>query len=243
MYFTGYSILLRNMLSQFFELPDNPIAILFLILIALMILALFIAVFNTGMANFLRSIHFLDKDEEPKEFLSWIVGLIIVVRVVQVIVLQPFIVDGSSMLPTFYNNNLLLVDKLSYKLGPPKRGDVIVFKFRQAGSDLDGKYFIKRLIGLPGDTVTIEDTKTVIVTADGTVIKPNESFVKYQKENQHLSKTLLADEYFVMGDNRNGSYDSRSWGAVHKDQIAGHVILQLFPVPDVFPGKISYTNK
>lgn len=229
------------MLSQFFELPDNPLAIFFIFLIGLLIISLIIAVWSDSWRSGLRAIRLLDSDEDPKEFLIWILGLIIVVRLVQVVVIQPFIVDGSSMLPTFYNNNLLIVDKLSYKIGQPHRGDVIVFKFQKEGSELDGKYFIKRLIGLPGDTVIVNGTSTTIITANET-LHPDESFIKFQKTNQYISKQLLADEYFVMGDNRDGSYDSRSWGAVHSSQIAGKVILEIFPTLDVMPGKISYTG-
>lgn len=229
------------MLSQFFELPDNPLAIFFIFVIGLLIVSLIVAVWSDSWRSGLRNIKLLDTDEDPKEFLIWIVGLIFVVRLVQIIVVQPFIVDGSSMLPTFYNNNLLIVDKLSYKIGQPDRGDVIVFKFKKEGSELDGKYFIKRLIGLPGDTVIVNGTSTTIITAAGT-IHPNESFVRFPKTTQYISKQLLADEYFVMGDNRDGSYDSRSWGAVNSEQIAGKVILQIFPVLDVMPGKISYTS-
>jgi signal peptidase I len=230
------------MLSQFLELPDNPLAIFFIFVIGLLIISLILATWSESWKNGLRSIRLLDSDEDPREFLAWIVGLIIVVRVVQVLVIQPFIVDGSSMLPTFYNNNLLIVDKLSYKIGEAKRGDVIVFRFEKEGSDLDGKYFIKRLIGLPGDTVIVDGTSTSIITPNGT-LTPDESFIKYQKKDQYISKQLLADEYFVMGDNRDGSYDSRSWGAVHSNQIAGKVILQIFPVLDVMPGKMSYTKE
>ena len=211
------------MLSQFFELPDNPLALFFIFLIGALILSLIISIWSEGWRKALRLIRLLDADEDPKEFLGWIVGLILIVRVIQVFVIQPFLVDGSSMLPTFYNNNLLIVDKLSYKIGTPHRGDVVVFKFEKEGSDLDGKYFIKRLIGLPGDTIIVDGTSTTIITPDGT-LHPDESFVKYQKVDQYISKQLLPDEYFVMGDNRDGSYDSRSWGAVHSHQIAGKVI-------------------
>jgi signal peptidase I len=129
------------MLSQFFELPDNPLAIFFIFLIVILVVSLLIAIWSDGYKNFLRTIKLLDQDEDPKEFLAWIIGLILVVRVVQGPVIQPFLVDGSSMLPTFYNNNLLIVDKLSYKIGTPNRGDVIVFRFEKEGSELDGKYW------------------------------------------------------------------------------------------------------
>jgi signal peptidase I len=230
------------MLSQFFELPDNPLAIFFIFVIGVLMLSLMIAIWSDGLRSLLRKMKLLDSDESPKDFLFWILGLIIVVRIVQVIIIQPFIVDGSSMLPTFYNNNLLIVDKLSYKLGTPHRGDVIVFKFKKEGSELDGKYFIKRLIGLPGDTVIVDGTSTSIITANGT-LTPDESIVKFAKVDQYVSKQLQNDEYFVMGDNRDGSYDSRIWGAVHAEQIAGKVIFEIFPTLDVMPGKVSYTKE
>ena len=225
--------------QQFFEFSSSPISVVLTSLIGLLILLLVIAMFSDKVKRFLVSIYALDEEETPKSFLTWILMVIIVVRVFQVFILQPFIVDGLSMYPTFNNNNMLIIDKFSYKIGEPSRGDVVVFKFHQNGSTLDGKYFLKRLIALPGDTIIIDGRKTTIKTADGKTITPTENFVKLPKLNQKLRVTLKEDEYFVMGDNRDGSYDSRSWGPIHKSQLAGRVLLEIYDNFSFLPGKVA----
>ncbi len=229
-----------NFLSQFFEISTSPLSIALSFLIALLIISLFIAMFSDGFKNMLVKMFILDADESPKSFLLWILSVIVIVRILQVFVFQPFIVDGGSMTPTFTNNDMLIIDKISYKLGEPSRGDVVVFKFHQEGSSLDGKYFLKRLIGLPGDTITIDDTSTTIKTKGGTVLKPDESFVKLPKLSQHVTMKLKDDEYFVMGDNRSGSYDSRYWGPIHKSQFSGRAVIELYNNISINPGKVAY---
>lgn len=148
---------------------------------------------------------------EPKkknDFWSFIVITLLIVLPIRLFVAQPFIVSGSSMVPTFENGDYLIVDEFSYHFGNPQKGDVIIFKWPKDTT----KYFIKRVIGLPGDTV------------DGTV----------------LSK----DQYFVEGDNRNASSDSRSWGPVTRNLIVGRPLIRLLPLKElsVLPG-LSVKNK
>jgi signal peptidase I len=196
--------------------------------------------YSDAVKNILVKLFILEKGESPKSFLFWILSVIVIVRILQVFVFQPFIVDGGSMTPTFTNNDMLIIDKVSYKISEPHRGDVVVFKFHQVGSSLDGKYFLKRLIGLPGDTITIDNTNTTITTKDGTVLHPNESFVKLPTLSQHVVVTLKDDEYFVMGDNRAGSYDSRYWGPVHKSQFSGRAVMELYNNISINPGAVAY---
>ncbi len=219
---------LSGILSQFLEFPSTTISILFIAIIIILIITLIVAIKHKKTEHILQKYYILDKSETPKSFLFWIISVLIVIRVIQVFLIQPFIVSGDSMLPNFHNNNILLIDKISYKLHAPERGEVIVFKFVKNNSSLKGKYFIKRIIGVPGDTVEVLGTVTTITTKNGEIIKPNEEFITFNKDNIY-SKTILGEgEYFVMGDNRSGSYDSRSWGAVKIGDISGRAVVELY---------------
>lgn len=150
---------------------------------------------------------------------------------------EPYVVSGASMSPTFETGHYLIIDKISYKLNPPQRGDVIVMKFPEDTS----RDFIKRIIGLPGETVHIRDgIVTIINTAHPEGLKLDESFVKYTKRDT-MSVSLAPNEYFVMGDNRAGSYDSRAWGPLPQSDIIGKPLLRLYPVNqiDIHPGSIT----
>ncbi|MFA6076616.1 MAG: signal peptidase I [Candidatus Paceibacterota bacterium] len=167
------------------------------------------------------------------------IALIIVVPI-RVFIAGPFIVSGSSMIPTFENANYLIVDKISYKFGNPKRDDVVVFKYPNDQT----KFFIKRIIGLPNETVDIKGNVVTITNKkyeEGFTL--NEPYVKNIANNMtHVE--LKNDEYFVMGDNRSGSSDSRYWGAVKRDLLVGRAFLRLFPINkmSVLPGDYQQTN-
>jgi signal peptidase I len=141
-------------------------------------------------------------------------------------VAEPYLVDGRSMSPTFETADYLIVNKLSFELrGTLPRGAVVVFKFPGDTS----KNFIKRVIGLPGETVTIANGKVTIANAEhpeGFAL--DDSFVAYPSQD-NMTKTLASDEYFVMGDNRAESYDSRAWGPLNEKYILGEPVLRLFP--------------
>jgi signal peptidase I len=138
-------------------------------------------------------------------------------------VVQPYIVDGESMMPTYENNEYLLAEKISYIFGEPKRGDVVVFRYPK-NPNLN---YIKRIIGLPGETVTIEDDSIKITNKDnpqGFVL--NEKYIPgttetLLPEGSSATRTLRENEYFVLGDNREHSSDSREWGVLPKTNIAG----------------------
>lgn len=185
-------------------------------------------------------------DNEIKKVDNWdIIGTIKFILITLAVVLpirfyvaQPFVVNGESMFPTFKNGQYLIVDQLSYNIGKPNRGDVAVFKFPQDTS----KFFIKRIIGLPGETVEVKGNEVYITPKDGSEkIKLTEPYIDLKREVYET--TVLKDtEYFVMGDNRLQSYDSRFWGPLDEKYLTGHAILRLFPFDEIsyLPGKAQY---
>ncbi|MDD5721242.1 MAG: signal peptidase I [Candidatus Pacebacteria bacterium] len=162
-----------------------------------------------------------------------LVALIIVVPI-RAFVAEPFIVSGSSMVPTFTNGDYLIIDKISYELGNPKRDDVVVFRYPGDTT----KFFIKRVIGLPNETVDIKGNDVTITnSAHPEGFKIDQPFVKNTSNNEeHI--VLKSDEYFVMGDNRSASSDSRAWGPVKKDLFTGRAFLRLLPISklNLLPG-------
>ncbi len=147
---------------------------------------------------------------------------------------EPFLVSGSSMEPTFETGDYLIVDELSYRFKDPKRGDVVVFKPPYDTK----KHLIKRVIALPGETVSVKGDKVVITTIDDKTLTLMEPYVTFQSDKEATYK-LSDSEYFVMGDNRSVSYDSRSWGPLPSYKITGRALLRLYPLNqlDIFPGK------
>lgn len=136
-------------------------------------------------------------------------------------------VVGRSMEPTLEDADNLIVDKISYRFKDPERYDIIVFPYR----DGSGLYYIKRIIGLPGERVFINDRGDVYVNGE----KLEENYIKEKAINAGLASLpvlLGEDEYFVLGDNRNNSTDSRSpeVGVVKKDEIIGRAIMRIWPL-------------
>lgn len=178
------------------------------------------------------------KESPFSEVVRFTILSIVIVFFVRMFVAQPFIVSGASMEPTFHNGQYLIVDQLSYQFETPARGDVIVFRYPKDPS----KFFIKRVIGLPGETIEIKGDQITIKNKaypDGFTL--SEPYVREMSENNNYTQTLRDDEYFVMGDNRDASADSRMWGVLKKDLITGRALLRLLPVQDasIFPGKAS----
>jgi len=163
---------------------------------------------------------------------------LVIVIPVRIYIASPFIVSGSSMAPTFETGHYLIIDQLSYRLLGPERGDVIVFRYPNDTS----KFFIKRIIGLPGETVEIRDSTIVIknesLPGGFPLIEPYVEF----KKNDTVVTTLGEHEYFVMGDNRGSSSDSRVWGPLDEVFITGKALVRLFPPTqiDFLPGKATY---
>jgi len=146
---------------------------------------------------------------------------------------QPFFVKGASMQPNLENGNYLLVDELSYRFQTPERGDVVVFRYPYDTS----QFFIKRIIGLPNETVEIRNDTVKIYKDDkttGTVLK-EDYLLASQKTIGDLITKLKADEYFVMGDNRLQSSDSRKWGPLDQKYIIGRAFIRLWPFDEITP--------
>lgn len=154
----------------------------------------------------------------------FLIALAIVIPI-RYFLFQPFFVSGASMEPNFKSGEYLLIDEISYRFKNPQRGEVVVFRYPKDPSN----FFIKRIIGLPGETVEIKDGKIKIYNLDfpkGKILK--ESYI--EKITSGTFKIFLKkNEYFVLGDNRDHSSDSRSWGAVSKEYITGRVWLSVFP--------------
>jgi signal peptidase I len=168
-----------------------------------------------------------------------LIALIIVIPI-RLFVAEPFVVSGTSMVPTFKNGDYLIVDKISYELGSPKRDDIVIFRYPGDTT----KFFIKRIIGLPNETVDIKGSVVTITnTAHPNGFNLNEPFVKVPSSNQtHF--VLTNDQYFVMGDNRTQSSDSRYWGAVNKNLLVGKAFFRLLPISDIniWPGNYKPTE-
>lgn len=175
--------------------------------------------------------------QSPKKDMSWKTFFLYVVLVVviRLFIIEPHSVSGSSMVETFHDKDYLFVEKVGYLFKKPSRGDVIVFNPPARSGREDGDRFIKRIIGIPGDVIKITGGQTYINGEP-----QNESFVLHPSA-QPADITLQDGEYFVMGDNRAGSYDSRSWGPITADEIQGRVLLRLYPFDkiNVYPGDIK----
>ncbi len=173
--------------------------------------------------------------EISKELVIFALIAVGIVLPFRMFVAEPYLVDGRSMDPTFATGDYLIVDKFSYRREGPKRNTVLVFKYPGNTS----KSFIKRVIGLPGETVVIKDnTVTIINSENPNGIQIDQSYVVHELP-ENSTKTLGGDEYFVMGDNRAESFDSRYWGPLNKKYILGKPVIQLWPFNKIglFPGQ------
>jgi signal peptidase I len=154
---------------------------------------------------------------------------LIIVIPIRVYIAQPFVVSGSSMVPTFEDGQYLIIDEISYRLNDPQRDEVVVFRYPNDPT----KFFIKRIIGLPNETVDIKNN-TIVITSkehpDGFTL--DQSYIK-NETNNNMRFELKDGEYFVMGDNRIASSDSRYWGAVPRDLLIGKVFLRLLPISKI----------
>ncbi len=179
------------------------------------------------------------KKEGIWDLIRFILIAIIIVLPIRMLVAQPFIVSGSSMFPTFKDNQYLIVDQISYRFENPKRGDIVIFRFPLDPS----KFFIKRVIGLPNENISIKDGVITVTSADGTEKKLSEPYLETDRESHDTMSVELKDgEYFVMGDNRIASSDSRTWGVLPRKNIVGKALLRLLPAntASVNPGEYRY---
>lgn len=172
------------------------------------------------------------------ENVLYIATAVVLAMIVQQFIIRPFVVSGESMDPTLETGDYLLIDEVTYRFNEPERGDVVVFRAPPEPT----KFFIKRIIGLPGDTVTIKGSEITITNSENPKgFTLSEDFITHESSNT-MTVTVPADQYFVMGDNRAGSYDSRSWGTLPKENVRGRALLRLLPLKEIdyLPGKVNY---
>ncbi len=146
--------------------------------------------------------------------------------------IQPFFVKGQSMEPDFHDKDYILVDKLSYRFSPPQRGDVIVFRYPRDPRE----YFIKRIIALPGETVEIKNNRIMVYNVqfpDGFIVDESGYLPRDEETRGALREKLDDDDYFVLGDNRLHSSDSRTWGLLHRSYVSGRAWLRLWPLDQI----------
>ena len=177
----------------------------------------------------------LEHQRQPrkvKEFARDIITILVIAGVMILglqAVVQKFVVDGPSMNYTLHDGQQLLVNKIVYKFHEPERGDIIVF---HPPPEIDEDDYIKRIIGLPGESVYIEDSTVFIRKADGTTIELDEPYVTRPANREFEGEVIPPGEYFVMGDNRVNSSDSRTGWTLKEDDIIGKAWISLWPPED-----------
>lgn len=188
-----------------------------------------------------------EQKQTPKHPRSWARELIefalivlLVVVPIRMFVAEPYIVTGVSMADTYATGHYLIINKFEHHLGSIERGDVLVFRSPVE----EEKFYIKRVIGLPGETVSIRDGQVFISTST-----ESEEFALEEpyasSETYGTTRTELdAEEYFMMGDNRLQSFDSRSWGPLESSAIRGEPMIRLFPFGKInlMPGRYHQTT-
>lgn len=173
------------------------------------------------------------------ELIRFILVVLVVVIPIRAFVAQPFIVSGHSMDPTFSDGEYLIVDELTYRFQEPHRGDIIVFRPPTDKS----KFYIKRIIGLPGEKIEVNNGTVTIFpkdNSDGIVL--DEPYIAKKSADTDKTWELGPDDYFVMGDNRTESSDSRAWGTLDENAIVGRAFIRLLPVQEIKlkPGEYDY---
>ncbi len=172
------------------------------------------------------------------DFVKVIVIALAIILPIRYFVFQPFIVSGSSMEPNYSNGQYLIIDEISYRMNDPQRGDVVVIRYPKDRK----QFFIKRVIGLPGEQITVDNGRITIVNdehpngvtlsevylpSQGLTFPHNTSVVGGRK-----TLTLKDDEYFMMGDNRLASSDSRDWGPLNRKDMIGKVFVRVLPLSE-----------
>lgn len=164
------------------------------------------------------------------EFIKIVVISALIILPIRYFIIQPFYVKGASMEPNFHDHEYLIIDEISYRFNPPQRGQVIVFRYPNNPQE----YFIKRVIGLPGETVRLSEGQIYIHNSErpegfrlDESVYLTDNIKTYATEEEPIS--LKYNEYFVLGDNRYASKDSRTFGSLNRSFITGKVLLRAWP--------------
>lgn len=162
------------------------------------------------------------------ELVEIVVISLAIILPIRYFLIQPFYVKGASMEPTFDDHEYLIIDEISYRFEAPSRGDVVVFRY-----PLDPKqYFIKRIVGLPGEVVTVKDNRVLVKgpgDAEARVLDESAYLAPGTETAGDRTVALGPDEYFVLGDNRRSSLDGRAFGALPRAFIIGRVWIRGWP--------------
>ena len=171
------------------------------------------------------------------ELLKIVLISFVIIAPIRYFLIQPFYVKGASMEPNFYDHEYLIVDEISYRFNDPKRGEIIVFRYPKNPQE----FFIKRIVSFPGEKVQVKDGGVIVYNdenPDGKTLE--ETYLEDNVKTYSLSEDIISlgpNEYFVLGDNRNASKDSRSFGPVDRSFVIGKVLLRGWPFDrmDTFP--------
>jgi signal peptidase I len=173
-------------------------------------------------------------------FFTWEIFKIAVIALAIVIpiryfLFQPFLVKGESMSPNFEDGDYLIVDELSYRFKSPARGDIVVFNHTEKSiSGFAKSRLIKRIIGLPEETIEIKEGKiTIYKDGQKQILDESDYLSLFLRTSGDISVTLNKGEYFVLGDNRSFSKDSRVFGVLNEEEIIGKVFLRAWPINDI----------
>ncbi len=177
------------------------------------------------------SVETQDREQTRASFVLEILQILLISLVIVIpirfFVAAPFYVKGASMEPNFYDHEYLIIDELSYRFHDPGRGEIVVFRYPKDPS----QFFIKRVIGLPGETIEIANGNVRIYNdahPNGVLLK--ETYLTHETNSPPQTVTLKAEQYFLMGDNRPSSLDSRTFGAVSRSLVVGRVWLRGLPI-------------
>ena len=240
-----FNIISTNISNHISDITDSTFSIIINGLIIILIILFFLAIKYDFAKKFLIKIKSLSPDEEPKYYAWTLLTIFIIIKIIQIFIFQLFVVDGQSMEPTLHTADFLVVDRWS-SINPDNiypRGSVIVFKYREPSGFNDtvgGKFLVKRIIAIPGDRIIMNNSNNIkIITADGRTIIPSESHILYKnKPYPNIDRLLNREEYFVMGDNRDNSYDSRYFSAITRDEISGIALFRILPDTTIYPGRV-----
>jgi len=171
---------------------------------------------------------------ESFELIKTLIIFCLIYFVTKGYIAQPFLVKGRSMEQTFSDGDYLIVDQLTYNFTAPQRFEVVVFHTEFIPGGSGGEYYIKRVIGVPGDRVVIKEGKVILYenNSDTATILDEKYIIDGLKTiaKEPVDVVLQDNQYFVLGDNRGNSSDSRFWGPVDKSYIVGKPFIRLFPL-------------